>query len=87
MFRKLGMIFISVFLRSIGTIVQAFAVFLLLLAFVVITVHKKPYRERALNDLEVLSLLASCVSIYAGFFFLAAKSRSADTFNVNKDCK
>ena len=87
MFRKLGMIFISVFLRSIGTIVQAFSVFLLLLAFTLITMHKKPFRERDLNNLEVLSLIASGVSIYAGFFFLGAKSRNSDTFNVNKDCK
>ena len=43
MLRKVAMIFIAVFLRSSGTRVQAFVVFILLLFFVILTEEKKPY--------------------------------------------
>ncbi len=86
MFRKVAMIFVAVFLRSLGTRIQAFSVFLLLLFFSVLTVECKPYVSRRLNSLELVSLLVSCVTIYAGFFFLSASTTSDPSFDVNKDC-
>lgn len=87
MFRKVAMIFISVFLRSLGTRIQAFTVFLLLLFFVIATVEKKPYLTRKLNNLELISLVTSCTTIYSGFFFLSATESSSPNFDSNKDCK
>ena len=87
MFRKVAMIFIAVFLRSAGTRIQAFIVFILLLFFVIVTEEKKPYTTRKLNTLEVFSLVASCVTIYSGFFFLSATVPSSPFFDANKDCK
>lgn len=87
MLRKVAMIFIAVFLRSLGTRIQAFAVFLLLLGFLVLTQSQQPYISRQLNRLEMLSLLASALTIYAGFFFLSAEDANAATFDVNRDCK
>ena len=52
MYRKVAMIFISVFLQAVGTRVQAFSVFLLIVLFVVLTAKRRPYLSRQLNDLE-----------------------------------
>ena len=87
MFRKVAMIFIAVFLRSLGTRIQAFTVFLLLLFFVIATVEKKPYLTRKLNSLELVSLVTSCITIYSGFFFLSATEETEPSFDSNKDCK
>ena len=85
MFRKAAMIFIAVFLRSLGTRVQAFAVFLLVLGFVAATLRRKPYLARQLNDLEVISLLSSGVTLYAGFFFLSSRPRESPDFDPSRD--
>ena len=87
MFRKVAMIFIAVFLRSTGTRIQALVVFILLLFFVILTVEKKPYLTRKLNNLELISLVTSCVTIYCGFFFLSSSETTSASFNTNKDCK
>ena len=76
MLRRISVIFVAVFLRSQGTRVQAFALFLLLLAFLTLTHQRHPFRTRHLNQLELLSLTASAATVYAGFFFLAARTRS-----------
>ena len=85
MLRKISVIFVAVFLRSQGTRVQAFALFLLLLAFLALTHQRRPFRTRRLNRLELLSLAASAATVYAGFFFLAARSRSDPDYDINKD--
>ena len=59
MFRKVAMIFITVFLSSLGRIVQALAVILLLIFYLFLTIRKKPYTTRRLNSLEIASLLTS----------------------------
>ena len=46
MYRKVAMIFIAVFLRATGSKVQAFVVFLIILAFVFMTARAKPYLTR-----------------------------------------
>ena len=73
MLRKVAVIFVAVFLRSLGTRVQAFSLFLLLLGFLALTHRHRPYRTRPLNHLELLSLTASSATVYCGFFFLSAR--------------
>ena len=46
MYRKVAMIFIAVFLKASGSKIQAFVVFLIILAFVLITARVKPYLTR-----------------------------------------
>ena len=87
MLRKVAMIFIAVFLRSLGTRVQALTVFLLLLFFLFITLAKRPFLTRKLNSLELISLTSSSLTIYAGFFFQASLSSNSLNFDTNKDCK
>jgi hypothetical protein len=71
MYRKIAMIFISVFIQPYGVISQALIVFLLMIVFLILTLKKKPYLSLALNDLETISLLTSTLSIYCGIFFIS----------------
>ncbi len=87
MLRKVGMIFTAVFLQAMGTRIQAFAVFITILTFVVVTARHKPYLARRMNDLELVSLVTSGVTIYSGFFFLSSLEASSPAFDRNKDCK
>lgn len=87
MYRKVAMIFISVFLNGIGTMVQALVVMILLVFFIVITLRNKPYYSRKLNDLEMVSLVTSCITFYCGLYFLSSKSPTDVSFVTSKDCK
>ena len=87
MFRKVAMIFITVLLSSLGRIVQALAVILLLINFLFFTIRKKPYQTRRLNELEISSLLTSSITIYCGVFFLSHRDMNEPTFTHNVDCK
>lgn len=81
------MIFVSVFLQAIGTRVQAFCVFLLIIFFTVLTSRRKPYLSRQLNDLEQISLITSGITIYSGFFFISSLDSTSSVFDPAKDCK
>lgn len=70
MYRKIAMIFISVFIQPYGVISQALIVFLLMIVFLIANLKKKPYLSMALNDLETISLVTSTLSIYCGIFFI-----------------
>ena len=85
MLRKLAVIFVAVFLRSAGSRVQAFALFLLLLIFLALTHRRRPFLTRRLNQMELLSLGASAVTVYAGFFFLSARPRDDPSYDINRD--
>ena len=85
MLRKVAVIFVAVFLRSLGMRIQAFALFLLLLAFLALTHRRRPFRTRSLNNLELISLAALAATVYAGFFYLSARPRSDPAFDQNKD--
>ena len=86
MFRKVGMILISVILKAAGSLVQAFSVFVVILFFTLLTHRTQPYLTLRLNSLELISLVTSGVTIYCGFFFLASKDPSSPSFNSTEDC-
>jgi hypothetical protein len=71
MYRKVILIFISVFIQNYGAISQAMIVFLLLIIFFVINTNKKPFVSIALNDLETYSLASSMITIYCGIFYIS----------------
>ena len=87
MYRKVAMIFVSVFLQALGTRIQAFSVFLLIIFFVVLTAKKRPYLTRQLNELEQISLITSGITIYSGIFFLSSLDSSSSVFDPTKDCE
>ena len=87
MLRKVAMILINTFLASLGRIVQALAILLLLLVYLHYTLTHRPYISRRLNDLEVISLVTSFITIYAGVFFLSSRDSTEQTFDPNLDCK
>ena len=87
MYRKVGMIVASVLLKVAGTKIQALIVFVVVLAFLVITANKRPFITRELNNLEIYSLVSSGISIYSGIFFLSSIESSYSHFDPSKDCK
>jgi hypothetical protein len=85
MYRKVLMIFISVFLNQIGLIVQALVILIVLVFFIQVNNLKRPFSDRALNEIENISLLASTITIYCGIFFLSAKDPDSQSFDNNRD--
>ena len=71
MYRKITIIFISVFLKLAGVITQALVVFLVLITFLVLNMKLMPFSFQALNDMEMLSILTWMLTIYWGLFFLS----------------
>lgn len=57
MYRKIAIIFISVFLKLAGVITQALVVFLVLIVFLVLNMKLMPFTFQSLNDMEMLSIL------------------------------
>ena len=64
MYRKISIIFISVFLRVAGVITQALVVFLVLITFLIFNVKLLPFTFKALNDMEMMSIITSMLTIY-----------------------
>jgi hypothetical protein len=85
MYRKILCIFIAVFLNRAGIIVQALVLLIMLVVFLQVNSTNRPFAERALNDIEALSLATQIVTIYCGIFFISAKDISSGTFDKNRD--
>ena len=86
MYRKIAIIFISVFLIRFGVITQALVVFILLIIFLVVTLKKKPFQTVVLNNLEILSLISSMTSVFCGLFYLVDIDQSnIDSSSVQND--
>ena len=84
MYRKIACIFIAVFLKRVGIIVQALVLIILLISFLQANTTRRPFLARQLNDIENMSLATQIITIYCGIFFISSKKRD-DSFNVNKD--
>jgi hypothetical protein len=85
MYRKIFCIFIAVFLRRIGIIVQALVLLIVLMMFMQANSSRRPFAARALNDIESFSLITQIVTIYCGLFFVSSKDKKSESFNVNTD--
>lgn len=85
MYRKILCIFIAVFLKKIGIIVQALILLIVLCLFVNANAQRRPYSGRALNDLESMSLASQVVTIYCGIFFISGKNEEIDKIDINGD--
>jgi hypothetical protein len=57
----------------------------MLVVFLQANSSNRPFAERALNDIEALSLATQIVTIYCGIFFISAKDPTNSSFDVNKD--
>ena len=72
MYRKVAVALIAVFLKNLGSIVQSLSTLLFLVVFIVITANMKPFLSRKLNNLELISLISSNITIYCGVFYLTS---------------
>jgi len=75
--RKTLVVLIFVFLNVISVQAQAFATFLVLLVFSALQIKIRPYCDKRLNRLELLSLITLLVMTYSGMFFLSGGSTDA----------
>ena len=71
MYRKISIIFISIFLKIAGVITQALVVFLVLILFLILNLKFLPYSFKSLNDMELISIVTWMITIYWGIFFLS----------------
>jgi len=69
-YRKILIIFISVFVSSVSVDMQALSVMLVIIVAFYLQHANQPYDVKELNDLELLSILTSGITIYSGLFFL-----------------
>lgn len=92
MYRKIAIIFISVFLIGSGTITQALVAFIFVIVFIVWNLRYMPYAYKTLNIMEVLSLITCMVTIYFGIYFLSHfpevyKSEDTKVKEADNGCK
>ena len=71
MYRIIIVSLISVLLSIYGVITQALVVFLVMITFLIFNIKLLPYAFKSLNDMEMLSILTSMVTIYCGLFFIS----------------
>lgn len=85
MIRKMVLIFVSTFFATKGKLFQALVILMLLALFCVYHASAQPFQSIALNRLEMYSLFASFITIYAGYFFMAGVSASEMTSTSYND--
>ena len=71
MYRKISIIFVSVFLKVSGVITQALVIFLVLILFLILNIKLMPYTFKSLNDMEMMSIITSMLTIYCGLFYIS----------------
>jgi hypothetical protein len=71
MYRKIAVIFVSVFLKLAGVITQALVIFLVLILFLILNIKLMPFTFQALNDMEMISIITSMLTIYCGLYFIS----------------
>ena len=84
MYRKILCIFVAVFLRPQGIIVQALVLLIMLGVFLQANNTNRPFKTRQLNDIENMSVATQIITIYCGIFFISAKPRD-ENFVENVD--
>ena len=82
MYRKIMIIFISVFMGRFGTITQALVVFIVLIVFLILNIKLKPFAFEVLNEMEMLSIITSILTVYCGLYFL---SDNPEVYNSSDD--
>lgn len=85
MYRKVLCIIIAIILKGKGIILQAMVMLIVLLFFLQANSGRRPFLNRALNDIENLSLMTQLITIFCGIFFISARDPSSTTFDKNKD--
>jgi hypothetical protein len=73
LYRKIAMVFISVFLVTFGVAIQALCVFGVCFLSLLLQVYGTPFMDPALNDMEKRALANATITLYAGFYFIASK--------------
>jgi hypothetical protein len=75
MYRKIIMIFMSVFLGSISVLIQALSVILVFVVAFYLQMKHNPYGHLDLNRMEQRSILVAGATIYCGLYYLSDNIR------------
>eukprot|EP01017_Pseudomicrothorax_dubius_P009638 TRINITY_DN13312_c0_g1_i2.p1 TRINITY_DN13312_c0_g1~~TRINITY_DN13312_c0_g1_i2.p1 ORF type:complete len:613 (+),score=137.48 TRINITY_DN13312_c0_g1_i2:214-2052(+) len=70
LYRKIAMVFIAVFMSSLGLVFQALAIILVAFVAYVLQIHFNPFTDPRLNALEKRSLINATVTLYCGLYYL-----------------
>ena len=65
-----------------GTITQALVVFIVLIVFLILNIKLKPFAFEVLNEMEMLSIITSILTVYCGLYFL---SDNPEVYNSSDD--
>ena len=92
MYRKIAVIFVSVFLKLAGVITQALVIFLVLILFLILNIKLMPFTFQALNDMEMISIITTMLTIYCGLFFISDlpevyNSEDSTVIEADNGCK
>eukprot|EP00345_Euplotes_harpa_P013650 CAMPEP_0168353948 /NCGR_PEP_ID=MMETSP0213-20121227/23576_1 /TAXON_ID=151035 /ORGANISM="Euplotes harpa, Strain FSP1.4" /LENGTH=534 /DNA_ID=CAMNT_0008365699 /DNA_START=1045 /DNA_END=2649 /DNA_ORIENTATION=+ len=85
MIRKMMITSVSTFLATKGKIYQTLVVLMMLALFLALQALMKPFHSANFNRLELFSLLASFMTIFAGYFFLSGVSSGEESSASNND--
>ena len=85
MIRKMIIIFVATFISTQGKIYQTLVVQIIVAMFLAAHCAKKPFQDASLNWLEGLSLGATFITMYAGYFFLAGVKEGESSTTSNND--
>jgi hypothetical protein len=79
MYRKICCLCVAVLLNSVGVIVQALVLVIILVVFFQLNNVLRPSCNRSLNECEDLSLLTQLLTMYCGLFFLSQSDVDPDS--------
>lgn len=78
LYRKVIMIFISVFMVTYGTQIQALAVLGVSFLSYILHMKGKPFQEDDLNSMEKKALINATITLYCGIYYITGKVLMVD---------
>lgn len=70
MYRKVAMVFISVFMVTVNIKIQALCVLGVCFISYLLHVYGAPFEEQLLNDMERRALINATVTLYCGVYYV-----------------
>ena len=78
LYRKMAIVFISVFLVSLEVTTQALVAFVVMMFAYIAHYKKRPFEPAELDDAEYRSIVCEAITLYCGMYFLSDDVKSSD---------
>lgn len=79
LYRKIIMIFISVFMVTYGTSIQSLAVLGVSFISFMLQVNGVPFQQADLNNMEKRGLISATITLYCGIYYITSKFMFKDS--------